>query len=272
MNALHLCAIFDAAPAADVLLGTRGIDVDAKTKLGDTALSLAAARGSVGVLASLIRKGADLHRGGALSGAVSARQLDAVLMLVDAGAGVRFKTSRGLSVNILHHAVCTDEKRPSHVRKLLAKCPQARATDVINQFDSNGWTPLHQAAYFGDFDGTAALLEAGADPGKFRTPTEHSMGGTPLQLATRIRESDMLFTHPRARQELSWDTSHWDRSGLPLDRGENIFKDYLDEIIRMLRRAEVEVSSQETLSSSTASATPTSDSLVLVERPSESSA
>ncbi|OIW24412.1 kinase-like protein [Coniochaeta ligniaria NRRL 30616] len=275
MNALHLCAVFDAEPAAEILLRTAGIDVNAESRLGDTAVLLAATRGSLGVLASLIRKGANLELGDALHGAVHARQLDAVLMLVTARASVRFTTSKGGALNILHSAVSTDEKRPSHVREYLAKCPEARTEEVMNEFSSNGWTPLHQAAYYGDVDGVAALLEAGADPRKFKLPATFTLGGTPRELATKIRESATLFLHPRPRQEYEGEEMMQRPGFTPslalMARGDNRFEDYLDEIIVLLRRAELSVASQESISSFSSSPTTPSESFVLVMRPSEGS-
>ncbi|KAK0707025.1 hypothetical protein B0T26DRAFT_680607 [Lasiosphaeria miniovina] len=239
-NALHLCAILDAAPAAEALLQVPGIDADVETDRGDTAMSLAALKGPLGVLAALIRKGADLGRGETLAGAVSARQLGAIMMLIAAGSGVTFM-SLGAEYNILHKAAAIDENRPSIVRKLLAKCQELCAQDAVNGFSGASWTPLHDAAYFGDVDGVMALLEAGADPTRHKLPSNFTYGGTPRELAIKIRESmksGKLDFHPRVRAE----QDHSELYSLnKLRRVETRFMDYITEIIDMLRRAEIEL-------------------------------
>ncbi|KAI1399456.1 hypothetical protein F4819DRAFT_488563 [Hypoxylon fuscum] len=244
LNALHHCALFDAVPAVDVLLQAPGIDVDAESAQGDTAVSLAAKRGSLGVLASLIRKGADLHRGFSLAGAISAGQIDALSMLVDAGAGIHFRTNqkpRGVKLSVLHYATSRYSRRPSHIRACLDKLPRLRAQEALDDRIDGIWTPLHDATYYGDVDGVRALLEAGADP--LKTYVDLSGPKTPLELATktlkRVDPDLANLSHPRLEAE---------RNDLPqsreylaqLRRTEVRFKDCLSEIIDMLQRAEIE--------------------------------
>jgi ankyrin repeat protein len=238
-NALHLCALLDAVSVADVLLGTQGINIDAQSGRGQTAISLAATRGSLGILALLIHKGADLHLGEPLAAAVSGRQMDAVIMLVDGGADVRVTLSNGVETTILHMGVRTDDRRPSEIRRILAKCPRACTPDVINCTSEYGWTPLHQAAYYGDVDGVAALLEAGADPCKLNLAAESSLEGTPLQLATAIRgqgdDYGVQSYHPRVERE---EDEELIQTGRITSKSARRLKACLDEVIIMLRGAE----------------------------------
>ncbi|KAK0650537.1 hypothetical protein DIS24_g6762 [Lasiodiplodia hormozganensis] len=56
--------------------------------------------------------------------------------------------------------------------------------ELVNEFDSAGWTPLHKAAYYGDVEGAKALLTAGADHKlKDRRSYKDLTSGTPCEIA-----------------------------------------------------------------------------------------
>ncbi|CAM1511325.1 Fc.00g088380.m01.CDS01 [Cosmosporella sp. VM-42] len=251
LNALQYCAFFDAKPAADALLQTRGININAENAQGYTAVSLAAQRGSLGVLASLIREGANLDYGDALYVAIHTGQIDAATMLVNGGASIsvrRERSGKSKSVNILHHAITRDSKRPSYVRACLAKCPQLRTQEVLDECPYGHWTPLHEATYWGDVDGVRALLEAGADPRICRI--RYSGQETPLNLATKLVEeatfavdgahiNQFSVSHPFVQREFDQILLSDDYLG-KTRRIELRFTDSLCEIIDMLRSAELE--------------------------------
>ncbi|KAH7110736.1 hypothetical protein EDB81DRAFT_370132 [Dactylonectria macrodidyma] len=241
LNALHHCALFDAAPAGQVLLQCPEIDIHAASASRDTdALCFAAQRGSLGMLALLISKGASLTSGRAMTSAVCFGQIEAVSMLLDAGAGLHCALSFESKMNILSYAVCTASKRPSHVRRCLARCPRLREKDSLDATDAGDWTALHSAAYYGDFDAVSALLNAGADCQKLS-----SLGETPLDLVLITLEefiaidSRIRKEHPRIKEDLSG----LDVTGpdfLDKTRGiEMSFSDSLDKVVGLLRQAEL---------------------------------
>ncbi|KAK4184107.1 kinase-like protein [Podospora australis] len=224
MSALHLCAILNAGPAAKVLLGSPGIDIDhtSVNDTGVTALSFAARKGCIDVLAALIHKGANVNCSPALGEAIAARQVDAAVMLVEAGAGVWIETSNRAMVNILHLAVAMDETKPSHIKKLLSK------------------------SYFGDVKATGDLLEAGTDPWKFKLHPECSLGGSPLEVASKIlrrQASGALNLHPRVRPQIDHAISVLKEGNPVFDeirRVKSRFVEHLNQTIALLQRAERE--------------------------------
>ncbi|KAF7554598.1 hypothetical protein G7Z17_g2802 [Cylindrodendrum hubeiense] len=250
LNALHYCATLDALPAVEALLRTPGINLNAESAFGATAVSLAAQRGSLDVLDFLISKGADIHKGETMGAAISAGKIDVVAMLINTGAGTTFQWVRGpetITLGILHYAVQRSWKRPSYVRICLDKCPQLHAQEVLDEYRDAGWTPLHEAAYYGDVEGVRALLEAGADPLKVQSNETLSGRKTPLELPSKtLEEATLMFdgkrlydSHPRTKAEVD---------GVPkseddlrkVRRIEIRFMDCLAEIMDMLRGAELE--------------------------------
>ncbi|KAJ3539275.1 hypothetical protein NM208_g5557 [Fusarium decemcellulare] len=245
LNALHYCAFFDAVPAAEILLQIPGINIEAESTLGATAVSLATHRGSLGVLAQLIGAGAEVHRRETLEGAVSHGQIDALKMLLDAGSGTSWKNSKGGTVSVLRYAVQMRSQRPSYVRACLSKCPQLRAQEIMDQGDDEAWTPLHFCAYYGDVDGTRALIDYGADVDKVASI---GLGLTPLGVAVKTFEELTVYVngvrhftgHPRIWQDI--DRLEKQNQAFPgkARRIETNFADSLFEVIRVLQQAERE--------------------------------
>lgn len=244
LNALNYCAFFDAARAAEALLRWPKTDIGAVSASGDvTAMSIAGQRGSLEVLSLLIENGADIEKGDAMAGAICFGHIEAVKLLLEAGHSIHFTLESGTETTILEYAVCKGSERPSYVRKCLALCPQLRKKDVIDVQDNNGWTALHQAAYMGDVEGVRALLEAGADAIKVSSVDE-----TPLELAIlTLREFTdpesrgvIRQQHPRIRRDIdavdAEALNFHDRVG----RIEMGMVDRLDEIVELLREAELE--------------------------------
>jgi ankyrin repeat protein len=244
LNALHYCAFFDAARAAEELLRWPQTDIGALNASGDmTAMSLAAQRGSLDVLALLIKNGADIEKGDAMASAICFGNIEAVKILLDAGAGIYFTLNTGTEMTILKYAVCRGSERPSYVRKCLALCPQLHEKDILDDQDDSGWTALHKATYFGDVEGLKALLSAGADPTKISAVDE-----TPLDLATLTLQE---FTDPESREFIRQNHPRIRRDIEALDAVADDFHDRvkriemgmvdrLDEVVELLREAELE--------------------------------
>ncbi|OTA84863.1 hypothetical protein M434DRAFT_16246 [Hypoxylon sp. CO27-5] len=184
-SALHHCALLNSVPTAQALLTTKRVDVDKKSTSGYTALAYAAMRGSTSIVECLAGAGADLSlqsRGlTALELAVQERKAWVAIALIKAGASTSFE-----KYNVLHLAVTNASQRGSIAAILLEKCPEElRVTSILDGFDICGWTPMHNAAYYGDYDGVEALLDAGASHLKYKYPPAMSFGGTPLDLITK---------------------------------------------------------------------------------------
>lgn len=204
-TALHYCALHGGGKVADEILRAPGINVDARNSSGFTALQLAAARGSVPLLQKLRIAGADLElpvasNSGATPGAgmtalelaTSCSQEDATTELVRAGANTRFRLKDGVpTANVLHAAIYSNFLNRSCIKRLLVVCPELHNTELVDEFNLNGMTPLLHAVYYGDVDGVSALLEAGADHLRHKHPPQMSLGGTPLQL---VNETIRLTT------------------------------------------------------------------------------
>lgn len=221
-NALHYCALFDGSEMARVLLAQPGIDINSKASDRNTALTYAAKFGSEVITGMLINSGASLEMSDAkgstpLDVAVNGRQIEVARLLLKAGARTVFRIkSGGPYENILHVAVTNASNRPSVAKQILDILSADAVKDVLNAFDSGGWTPLHRAAYFGDIQGVDALLQAGADRTLFKhpqTPSLTSYGGTPLQLVTRlinkIKKRGLGIDHEAIKREGTGAENHF---------------------------------------------------------------
>ena len=92
------------------------------------------------------------------------------------------------------------------IRDLLNKEPS-----LLNAFNSDGWTPLHLACYFGQVDSAKLLLSLGADlHAKAKNPNENM----PLHAAVankQIQAVDLLLTKGadvNAKQSGGWTSLH----------------------------------------------------------------
>ncbi|KAI1495536.1 ankyrin repeat-containing domain protein [Biscogniauxia marginata] len=188
-NALHYCAWLDATATAKVLLDTGRINVNKKSKFGYTALACAAIRGSTAIIDCLAKAGADLDLQSssgstALELAVNGRHAWTAIALIKAGASISYAKH-----NVLHLAVTTVSQRGSIVSTLLEHCREELGTSsILNGSDSSGWTAMHYAAYFGDYDGVKALLDAKADPFAYKYRALYSLKETPFDLVSKTIE------------------------------------------------------------------------------------
>jgi ankyrin repeat protein len=244
LNALHYCAIFDAAPAAEILLRAPGIDVETKSPQGATAVDLAAQRGSLDVLGQLIEHGANIQGRKPLELSISLGQIDALNMLLEAGADTQWKNRDNRIITCLGYAVRMRSQRPSYVRACLSKCKRLQSQKVIDQHDLNNWTALHFAAYYGDLEGVQALIDYGAGVDK-RTL---SVNLTPLELAIKTYEELRVYFvgvphftgHPRIQQDIDGLDKNAPTYPGMARRIETNFSDSLFEVIRLLQQVERE--------------------------------
>jgi ankyrin repeat protein len=73
---------------------------------------------------------------------------------------------------------------------MLDACPILHSLKVLNECTVNDWTVLHQAAWYGDFHGVHALVEAGASRTVASTRgAGRRRKGTPYEVVTRRLES-----------------------------------------------------------------------------------
>jgi len=178
-TALHIAAAVGGEAEVRQLVAA-GADVGARVggeDEGRTALSVAARYGRVGVLRVLVELGVDVNvRGGetALTAAATFGREAAVAVLLDMGAAIDQLDGSGDSA--LHRAIW--KRRDAVVRLLIA-----RRADV-NVRSRQGYTPLAEAARYGNVTGVAMLCAAGADvnssKGKGRSK---GTGWTPLMHA-----------------------------------------------------------------------------------------
>lgn len=162
----------------EILLG-EGAEVDWVGSEGKTALHLAAQYGNKRVVKILLDHGADieahcepfgtplmiLHRAGntplhwaAAGDDTGGRQESVARLLLECGANVnarslRFRTP--LQAAIM--STRTGNDATATIRMLLDKGA------LVNAFDSEGWGPLHEAAYYGKSDIAQILLDHGAN-------------------------------------------------------------------------------------------------------------
>lgn len=184
-NATHRAAIGGSELMVEVLSTAEGFDINAKTSVrnggrygGDTALHLAALSESVEVITMLVRKGANMEIPDSsqytpLQVATFHRKTKAADTFIALGANVFLTPLRRDTV--LHVAVAGVTSGYSLVKHLLTKHPRLRKRSLLNATDHIGWTALHKAAYFGDFEAVEALLDEGAD----RTLMDKSRGPMP---------------------------------------------------------------------------------------------
>ena len=164
------------------------------TRRMETALTLAAKKGSAETVALLLSFGADprladnegtLPLGAALS--AQKGRVEVVSHLLKAGADP--DQTDGSGGTALHRAVGSGEEDTEAIFKLFAG---ARS---FGDYDHRGWTPLHYAAGPSDLDAMRILVGMGADPNApSRAPQEpasmpdEAAGTTPLAVVARDRQ------------------------------------------------------------------------------------
>ena len=208
-NALHYSVIVGNRAMASILCDHGSIDIESRSAHADTALHFAATFGHVDILALLIQKGASIEApdgsgNSALRLAVLHRKMDAADILLHASAEYIFfsRPAYAYEDNILHVASASNFSQDTIVSGLLMTHPKLRSTSVINGMSSKGETPLHKAAYYGDYDAVHALLEFGADYTRTDRGKETPHDVT-LKLFKLANSQHADCTHPRmARQPL----------------------------------------------------------------------
>lgn len=212
-NALHYLAVENNAKLCEVLLQRMDIDVNKRNSKGATATHIAATFNAAAVLDLLLRNGAQIEmldndNQSALNLSVSFRHKITTMILMEAGAST-IKGNEGESsrASILHLAVSGPSSSDSMASYLLDTYPQLSDATHLNFVDGLGWTPLHRAAYFGDYAGVAALIRHGADT-QIRCPRRFPIakGRTALEVVTHLLErlrakKDLGADHVRITQE-----------------------------------------------------------------------
>ncbi|KAL8693855.1 MAG: hypothetical protein Q9218_001411 [Villophora microphyllina] len=227
-SALHYAAITGSKPIAGILADLASIDLECKSSKGDTALHFAATFGSVDVLLLMIQNGASIEALNAtgktaLQLAVLNRRREATEILLASGADVSFaSTELSLGGNILHAAATGIRSEETMVSDLLMKYAKLRSAPVLNGTNSEGWTPLHKSAYFGDYDAVTALLHHGAVP---TLRGQRPWRRTPLDLATQVHEKAKSGTLGPDHKRISQQPLHMRRK----------FIAGMEEIIRLLK-------------------------------------
>ncbi|KAI4188092.1 MAG: hypothetical protein LQ346_005383 [Caloplaca aetnensis] len=143
----------------------------------------------------LLRNGAqvemlDNDNQSALALSVSFRHKNTTGILMEAGASTAIGNGGGSSrTSILHLAVSGPSSSDSIASYLLDTYPELSDATHLNFVDGLGWTPLHRAAYFGDYAGIAALIRHGADT-EIQCPRRFSIakGRTALEVVTFLLE------------------------------------------------------------------------------------
>ncbi len=153
-----------------------GADINA-APAGETPLGTAASQGNIGVVTTLIELGADVNAGwrdyGPLYGAVLRGHAATARVLIEAGADVNAKTSSGWTP--LHWA-----RRYPKTTKMLIE-----AGADVNAKANSGITPLHLAARYPAT--LKAFIEAGA-----KVNTKDKDGKTPLHTAAHWGENEVV--------------------------------------------------------------------------------
>jgi ankyrin repeat protein len=152
-----------------------GADVNAKDKLGETPLHIAAVRGFQEITALLIAGGADVNaRNGReltpLHAAAWGGYKETVALLITKGANINAKDENG--VTSLHVSALSGSD------ETIALLINNDAD--INARNKNGMTPLHAAALTGQYEAVELLINNGAD-----VKSKNNKGMTPLQLASQ---------------------------------------------------------------------------------------
>lgn len=210
-NALHYLAAEDNAKLCDVLLQSKTLDINKRDANGETAAHIAATSNAGMILKLLVRKGAEIEilnsaRETPLTLAILHRQKAAIQILIEAGANISLGShDESSKTSALHIAVLGPSSSDSIAYHLLENYPEFRNPSHLDQVDSHGWTPLHRAACFGDYQSVAALLDYGANI-EARTSSRYRMAQdqTALEITNnrlkRMAESGSDVDRSRIRE------------------------------------------------------------------------
>lgn len=229
-GAIHYAAIGGSDTMAEILIKIPMLDINARASNGQNALHFAAMFGSGDVISILIDNHAEMEVCDAmgltaLQLAVFHHRTKAADLLLELGAEALFTSGTALSQgSILHIAAAGAGSSETMVRHLLITHPKLQLPAIINHTGLSGWTALHKAAYFGDYDAIDALLDYGAD----RTLRDRSRGPYPGRTALDVVERLLKQVESRG---LGVDHERVKRRG---QQAEVTFTDKLKEIKRIL--------------------------------------
>ncbi|KAG4433058.1 hypothetical protein IFR05_011452 [Cadophora sp. M221] len=204
-NALHYAAFGGSGAAIEVLGKINGLDVDARTPLNQTALHLASTFGNFEAITSLLNIGANMElvdSSGitALQMACLYRQSDVAEALMKNGSCILFTGEGGLKRgSVLHFSTAHASSGDTILRRLIETHAVLQENQVINATDSSGWTAMHKATYYGDFDAVKALLEYGADA-SIKSITGRSPLDECMKLLKQIETRGLGIDHNRIRR------------------------------------------------------------------------
>jgi ankyrin repeat protein len=171
-----------AGPAVVGALLDLGANIDSVDRFEDTALSLAAWRGSAEVVDLLLKRNASVpisgDKGRQLLGfAVSKGLAGLFSRMVEKGADLGFESGNGRT--LLHDAAAGGSG-------LILETLTGKGLDV-NRKEANGWTPLHYAVDMGRTAAVELLLAKGAD-----IQARTLMGQSAYNLAEDCGDRDMM--------------------------------------------------------------------------------
>jgi ankyrin repeat protein len=205
-NALHYAAIGGSGAAIEVLGRINTLDVNARTRPKEnTALHLASTFGHVEAILSLHEIGAnvelvDSSGMSALQMACLHRYSDAAEALMKSEAKIFFTSQDGSKRgSVLHFSTAHASSGDTILRRLIETHAVLRENQVINATDDSGWTAMHKATYFGDFDAVHVLLEYGADA-SLRSITGRTSLDECVKLLKQIKTRGLGIDHDRVRR------------------------------------------------------------------------
>ncbi len=242
--ALHCVAQAGNIEQARFLI-ENGVPVDSTDVSRGTPLMYAAKRGRTDMVGFLLDNGAEIGRENntanrwALRGALLQRQEETAMLLLDKGAAVNVRSSRGywpintatefcsagVIARILEkgadpNASNFDGKTSLSTAARLGKTEAVRALldggATIDLPDAKGWTALHHAAFQGKHQVVRLLLERGAD-----VNAKNNEGRTALRYALSYGYAEILKmlmlrfaeVDPKSKDEYGWTLLHHAASG-----------------------------------------------------------
>jgi ankyrin repeat protein len=204
-NALHYAAIGGSEAMIDALSNVDTLDVNALTQTGQTALHLASIFGHVEAVSSLTASGANKEVGDStgmtsLQLAALYRKPEVADVLIKAGAEIFLASKQGSKQgSVLHFSTAHASSGDTILKRLLETHTVLQTKEVINATDSTGWTAMHKAAYFGDFDAVHALLDYDADA-SLKDSTGKTALDVCLKLLKLIEMRGLGIDHDRVRK------------------------------------------------------------------------